>query len=860
MPTIPIFEPVDNPVQQVVSAVNPMALRPGQFKEIDNGRVGNGLISARGAMTAALGTIETAATDRGSWHGIFNGTSTMFQAYLKGGAVIVEKSTDGITWTEITAASGKYGNTRLSDAQVFFEIIPSPENGSLAYLLIQNGTDNPRVWDGTDTSIHSAITPPRAVQNTPVKLTLPDFFIIRDSGETAYTNSGANLVGADATLTGGTATTDSVNRFTVTAASIANNDNSIVVFATEMVGNSTNHGLIVGVSTSIPDLWDYFKLEIGIAGPSYGVIYDPTDTQYPRPIPISLDDAGNTVWYFDMRGRWGDTYGVGINTIERYRLTYKVPATGAAFPVTGTPTFDIFMFALAGWCPGNTDFGISYEGHTWLESPGVEFINYETPKPRDCGGPTLLYGNVPLPRSPVLRFVPKIPYQDCTTTDLAKGISKLNVYIRQRWNGDTELYRYKQQTVASYDGVTDNRWEYSSTGTATPTSAPYTLFVTLDYTDPNYKIIMPDYQHLPIPVGKGIKWANSRLFVGSTSGNLQGIAFSRRNHPFRFRFRAAFADGTFDPDAPGVATNIKGVPTAFVAMSASLQGSSLIYAWTPEGVWAFSGLNADQLQQTGQVSTLGTISPYSVAPHSNGTIFYLGSDMQVVEMSGGSGRSITRSIIDDKFAAIPASRRAYAKGAVHSDLYYLAYTPSGQTTNTKCAVWDMDPRSRIWVTDTPPVSIEGIMSWFDSTLQKFRLITIGGTDLKAYEYDDLNTEQDLTTTNISVTITPWELHQPNGNLLFVGDQSIMCDDATGGTWTFTRTMKPHGNIGTSTLTADVSTNQVLRKDGDAISWSNTAIEGNGTSCLLSAVWSTRSGKNLYRWLCDWEDRGAGHDR
>lgn len=152
------------------------------------------------------------------------------------------------------------------------------------------------------------------------------------------------------------------------------------------------------------------------------------------------------------------------------------------------------------------------------------------------------------------------------------------------------------------------------------------------------------------------------------------------------------------------------------------------------------------------------------------------------------------------------------------------------------------------------------MSWFDSTNQKFRLITIGGTDLKAYEYDDLNTAQDLTTTNISVTITPWELHQPNGNLLFVGDQSIMCDDATGGTWTFTRTMKPHGNIGTSTLTADVSTNQVLRKDGDAISWSNTAIEGNGTSCLLSAVWSTRSGKNLYRWLCDWEDRGAGHDR
>lgn len=836
------------PIAGLNTSLDPMALPDGAVSELENYRIRGGLLECRGGMTAALGTIEASATYRGHWAGDVNGTATIFVAILVSTAVRVYKSTDTTTWTEITAASGIYGNTRMSDAMVLMDVCPQPENGATSYLVMQNGTDTPRIYNGTYTFVATAIDPPLAVQDSPVKFILPSYFKIHDAGESTYTNSAGELEGADATLTGGTSSTDNVHRFTITTAAIDNDDFALVVMTTAMAGNTATDCVIVGVDTKIANLWDYFKLEIGTAIPGYSTVFDPTDDQYPDPIPVAFDLSGRTLWVFDMRGRWGDGYTPGANVIERYRLTYKSPRTSAP-PPAGDPTFDIFAFALGGRFPGDTRFGITYELDLALESPGVKFSRYETPKIRDIGGPTVIYGNTALPLANDIHYGVKIPYQNTSTTARDLGVKTLRVYIKTA--DDFEYRRLDSKTIAAYAGS----WAFSDSGTA-----PYTLYFTLTFgptpSSTGYKFILPDAYHRPVPTGKGVKFTNSRLFVGSTSASVQGLAFSRRDHAFRFRTLPKLESGVFDEDAPANTTAIEGIPVAFLPVSASLYGSNQCFAFTPSGTFVFAGTNtSDILRSVARISNVGTLSPYSVASDSTGTIYFLDTSMQVRRMAGGAAQPISLQTVDNQLSAIPTTRRAYANGCVFDDIYRLYFSAAAGTTNTK-GLWFDGKTGTGWSNDAPPVPVEGAVVWPTSTGRRFLTIGVAGGSLKIYEHDLATQSQDLGTTNITCSVTFAEMHAPDGKAIHINRVGITADDVASGTGTVTRTYKPGGSTGVGTISLDGSVNQIVRYDAAQ----TVTGDGKGISAKVRLSLGLTAGKKVYKVVAEVEPRDHGYDR
>lgn len=827
------------PTRGEMPAIYGAGLPPGAFAEILNLRIGDGTFKFRGGCTASLATILAGGAYRGHKVGNFGGTKdTVFIAAASGGAVNVYKSTDLVTWTDITPDSGAYGDTRMADALVYMEIVPDPTNGNPNHLIVGNGSDYPRVYNGTKTVVHTPVTPPRALEDTPVQMVLSNHFIIGNSSETTITNPpGGNLACADATLTGGAAATDNVLRFSINSAGIVGTTpNVLVTFSTPMGGSGTPFGVYIGIDSSIQNFWDFFKVQLH-TGSGDSTFFDPRDATYQKPIPVFVDQSQRTIWFFDTRAQYGTSGIGGIGSLTGFRLVYSPPASTSAAP-PGNPTFDIFLFALAGGVPGDALFGISYAAETYLESPGIVLPGgSQMPRIVDGGGPSIDYGQATFPQRSDIFFDAKVPYRNTATAGLT-GVSLINIYCRIR--GLKNLYFRTQKTIAAYSGG----WAFSSAGTD-----PYTLYETVTRVtqdDLNPKLAVPGGFHVPIPKGKGLCWANGHLFTGSNTNTFEAVAHSGRSNAFRF---SSIAD-LEDEDGPGLVALDSETAVSFAAVPTSGLGTSVIFCFTDQGVWAFDGIYVSQLARPQKISPYGTISPYSVAELA-GKLFYLDSTMQVRTLPGN--QPISRNRVDTLFAGIPGGRRQYAVGCTWNERYYLAYTPSGQTTNTRIRVYE--DTEDAWVGDDPPVDADALFDWFDSATQKHRLILAGVSsgNLASFEYDLESQALDLGSTNITATIVPKTLTQDNGNFLAVNRVGFICDDMPGN-GTVSVDYEPGGGSRDSTVTLNVAAGSVARWDG-----SPTVSGGKGSDAKLTITVEGSAAKRIRKIMAEIKDRGPGLD-
>ena len=468
------------------------------------------------------------------------------------------------------------------------------------------------------------------------------------------------------------------------------------------------------------------------------------------------------------------------------------------------------------------------------------YSTYVSDRFSDYGAPIL--NGLKVPRSPILQAIYMAKVKQVSSADQTAGVDLARFYYKAA--GDVR-YRYvssKQLSGSAGDILTN---------IASPTWVIAAPLVTVT----EYQVYLPDAYHIPVPSAKCLKFANGRLFAGGAAGSTKNFYVSANGNPFRFRSFTDRINGQVDVDDPVTRTVGSGVFQKIVPMSSSVLGADTVFIFTSEGVFVTGGNTSDQLQNVARVSTYGTVSPLSIATHDN-SVIYLDTEMQIRILRGGQIVPVSRDWIDDNLAGIPAAYRKYASGVVHNERYYLAYTPSGETTNTKALVYSIEGS---WMLDTPPKPIGGFLAWFDGTNIKKRLIAFGmdSTTVKAYEYDLLTQSQDLGTTNITCAVTFPEIHAEDGKSLFVNRIGVTCDDVSGSAGTITRTYKPLGSTGTSNLDMSGIGNQVVRYDSQQVL---AGTMNQSTSAKVRLSLPLTAGKKIYKIVAELEPRGHAYDR
>jgi hypothetical protein len=826
-----------------MTARSPMALPPGFFPDVKNLRGGEGLPRVRNG-TSALGTVAASGTLRGAWQGYIYGAYTIFAAVAVGGEILVYSSTDAATWTEATAGSGAYGDTRFTDPSdtVQFALVKDPLETEPHMVMVSgvgSSANYPLVFrpSGVGSACkHEPVTAPTLVRDFPVNQTFQSFFPLNNSANTTYTVSTAGEFNmADATVTGGASTTDNVVR--VTLDSTANSDETArVTFASAIDANGGQ--LAIGLDTSYVEFWDRIRVRLMSAGTPVLTVWDPAATSTTSaPVPVPVDLTQKTIWLFDLQTLVQNT----TTNFDGVELMYDT-SIGAA-PATDQ-TADIWMIAVTGKEAGGTQFGVSYmNSGSRGESAGVVYSTYKTEEVRNLGGPT--YNGLRLPNDQRVLFKFLLPYLNTSTGERDKGVDRLMVY-RKRVE-DFRFTHYTQTTIAAYAAG----WAYSASGTDVK---QLTVNSGLNYEG---RVTMPDGLHIPIPKGKGTELVNGRLFVGGQVNGQNTILFSEYGHPFRFREVVRIDDqGNVDEYSPGFFRLGNEVPQRIVGISGGRTGIGQGFVFTDSAVYGFYGILTSQITNAGRVAPWGTVAPYSVVEH-DGQVFWLARDMQVRRMAGEVGE-ISAGVVDDILKDIPGSRRQFAWGAWFDQSYRLAYTPTSGSSNSRILVWDA--RTGVWVSrDVPPTSAQGLLNWFDGASNKReRLILFGldSTTLKSYDYDAEGVTTDLGA-NIAVGLTtPEFVNLDKKTFLMVKRIGLFADKTAAETITYTRTYKPDANTSTSTASLASSSAQVVLWDGQPALSPATAA-GKGASVQVSLSASMVGGNRIYLWQAEVDEVNDG---
>lgn len=833
------------PVKALVSAMDAGSLGPGEWAQIDNARIEKGLISCRGGVRL-LGTVLASSTFRGSWSGFLWGSYTLLIGIEVSSAVRVYKTTDLSTYTEITTASTRFtaGNA------IRFTVVPDPlvigtsgyETGNTERVLMANGIDKVRcVGNSTACTIVQDVIPQSDMQTREVKVKIVDtYFNLQDT--ISYTNTASDLEGSDS----GSAPNKQA-RITIFA-SVDLNDTCILDCAASGTTGATKQDrqFLIGLDTSYTSFWDKLKLEIGVSGGSFVTLWDPANPgTYARPQAVAIDSTQKSIWVFSVKKL---PSGVAYDSI---RLTWAV-ATNQA-PSTNQ-TADIFLMGFTYGRDGRADYQIGNTNEcegSRTESPGNIFSTYSTQCIKDVGGPVL--SDIRLPRSPILRAVFYAAYQNVTANEATAGVNRVNWYVKTTGSKKYRLW-YSEQT---YSGA----YVYgASAGDVTYVYAgpDDTIPIDGDPVKVYPELYLPDGYQIAIPQASEVCWANNRLLVGKKKGTSQNLVISEFRNAFRCRNFQTFEGGIPSEQAATILSLEGETIQAIVPIAASTSGSSTIFIFTDRNIYAVSGQNTSQISQLGRVANIGTLSPGSIAAD-KGSVFFVDNEMQVRVLSNGGIQNITRSVVDDKLAAVPGSRRKWLWGTVSKEKYYIAYSES--TTNNRVLVFDLD--EGIWTTDTPPKSVDGIVSWFDGSSLTLRLISFGldGTTLKAYEYDLASEAQDTGAANITVTLEPHELHTEDGGLFTVGRVKAMIDDLNSASATIVRTYLPSGVTQSTTMSLDTSEAHIYREDRvESATNSSTTVRPEGPRAKVTFSIPLQSGLKIRRLAVDITNLGVGSDR
>lgn len=827
---VPIFEPRKAPVRGMSSFVDACALDPGWYVLLQNVRTDKGTIRVRDGHAKLTSTAINSGTGTFGGAGVVN-----YQGFWSGNPIIaagvevssagrVYISNTGTSFTEVTAASGQYGDTRFGtlasgDGRIYFNSgFDRLTNDSV--VIAQNGTADPRVYSITDalTSGHYTPTPPAKFPTARSKPTFPAFFTVKDGTTTTLsTPTGTSVAFAD---TSGASTTE--NSLTLTCTNPTNGNQALCVFSAGISFSSSRQLVIIANSNATNfTLWKNVKIELGDSG-GFVTVYDPTAAANSAYGIHELTSNGeNYVLGFSIDAHTGSSSNPNIASCDRVRVTWVGSTLSATtFAVT------IYVIAASGLVPGNALHCYCYGNSvskalsvpqfiTDVRGESITNLGGIATSALTCGNGSQIFYNY------VVGFL------HTSTAERNLGTNKL--YLFRQDEDDSDYFYVSTTTIATYSAP---NWSFSNHGS---TSALGLCSLTDSTLAKNYLIRAPDAENINIPIGTMMIEANARMFVcKSTSGVSKDLYIS--DHRYQFRFRESpklLDDGTIDPVSGTVYPFSGERLLALKSSSVGYGGQSFVYLFTDQSVYMIPP-NVHQIQK---VASFGTQSPESIAEY-KGTIVFLDSDRKVQVIENGAIRDISDRLVEDILKAIPTtaattSRISRVSAEIFGGQYHLSYSPNGATTNTRRLVYDFDEQK--WYDDLEAGSVTGeaLMVW--SAAGKFKLVTIAN-NLHLYEMETSGqTTDDGTIPTISIKTGEFKLEE--WHKFAIGRVGVVCDDVTSGAIAVSRAYSPGtGSASTSSISVDVSTDEAWKYDG-AI----TLGDANGYRGQLTLTSSTLPG-------------------
>lgn len=845
-----LYDAQDRPIQGMKSANVPLAVPPGFWRYLYNVRyLGDSTVTARNGLGATLGTVGSDGSPRGLATFSFNGTVTHFAAIrnVGGTATLVYKSTDAVTWTEITASSGKYGSTRFStDGQVFFEVAAHPRTPQTDLLIIQNGADLPRVYDGTNTVVHEAVVGDAKGATIPLVATFDGYSTIYNAGNTDVTASGtknaARLNFADA----GASATDNYLVLTATSA-VGTTYYARVVGTSAISSSAANKQFFIVMDSAYQNWFDHFKVTIDDDAGDSTVLWDPTDTTgvYARPFPIpmsvttKLDMGTMNMWVFT------------INAASTAVLTnYKaLSLEWMAGSLSATKTANVYAFGCGGGVfPGDTQWCIArYNSGSRAYSPAYIYNQTLGARLRDIGGPQNRNDRIPV--SPLAYYQWKAQYTYTTAAEVAKGVDFATFFYRRTDN--VKFAPCVNVTLATYGGS----WSASGTaGTINDVTLDASAFVPGAGAASEWMV--PDEQHMTIPIGKGMLKTNGRLFVAAKgdSVNGPGLYFSALDNPFDFRVNADPNQGEYSPSANVVSGEVS--QRALSSYTDNFNVSQ-VYFWTDRWLYSIGGVLTSDLSKMRRLSPHGTLNPYTCREYL-GRVIWLDQENHVRISNGGKPDNLSRFEVDDQFDAIPGAYRDDVCAEVFGDRYGIWYAPEGGTANKRRLVWNCLFEKWEAIDTYATLDVAFASKWTDTGGVR-KLLTIGSD--RTTRLCDLEGQLTDAGTAITVYMQSWAItgdpQTPDDWGELTLRESAILADQKAATWTVTRTFPPTG--GTLSGTIATTAGSYWNWAWETLNLATASDNAFGIAGIYEITADTSNGARLYNISVLAENTGGGPD-
>lgn len=773
------------PPVRLRSSYVPAGLGPGEFWDVSNLRFGDGGLKVRKGTVGLLGLPAAGAVPRDLWEVELNGSVYVVGAYDLdvSGTVYTTfwySESPYSSWTEITEAGGgtvlgwsgdSSGNSRMTSTE-FVDVCVvrrgryRSEGGTFVagrdVLLMQNGTDPPRIWDplgavGLQCLVHAPIRVPDGADQFKQTASFMTFHQVAGSSGKNYVSSSGSVQQARykfSTTSASPYTSGDQCILLTQGASAADGDIAAMNFTASITMLSQLVLLVEGISAT--DILSQAKIEISNAATGtyssvtdWVTVFDPGIGSTQRIVASADSTSSNPRSYV----AYPLTNVGNAKTFRWIRFTHK----GATSPAT-VRLCTILMVASGGDLPNDCQWSVSYRNSfSFAESPA--FVASQTfAKLSNCGGPTAVSTTNPnafftiVPMAGILYDYTLYVKNDDHPSDISGGVGATpdTVDFYLRGPGEEVAYHsiskplYVPQPVVA-DLTTPRYWAHAEAGSIFSVYTHdefggYSPRLTLNTRD--FSRTAPSAFQEAIPPARTCAVANGRLFVGAIR-DVSGSAFERGDLYFSEYLNPFRMQSLQDSEVSGSRVVFEGQQVRkILATSASADGGSFVYVWTNKHLVALGGsagsggpaYTTSQLSQVQEISDTGTNSPRSVVSH-RGALFYLGDEHQVIRVYGGTPEEISRLSVDDRLTAIPASRRPEVCGAYFGDRYYLGYSGPNDATNARLLIWN-DVRGHWEADDLPPKSAERLARVFDLGIdgsgQRLFMMHSDGT-VSAYE-------------------------------------------------------------------------------------------------------------------------------
>ena len=760
---LPLFDAIKAPYRGLRTYPDSSAIPAGYWKDARNIRVDKGAIDLRGGETVDVAGPTNADACYGSCIYEFG----LYVYYY----VAVHISTDGATvvrlyinqytisagtwggWAEVTAASGAYGNTRMTATTDLFTFTPVDSRSSEPTVVVQNGTDSPRLLLATQTATIAAIDAPVAHETHKPTFGFSATYYV-SAASTATNSAGARF-----------AASQSNGSYLFTFTTPTAGDTALIALDAGTVDFSAGKQaiMIIDIGNCGEAAINSCKWELR-SGASYYVIHDP-ENGVDSLVSTETDIPGIRMYGFAI-----DSLEGALTAVDALRLT--VVHTN----ITAGATMRVGAIQAGGQVPGFAEYSISYGNTaTMTESPGVV---YRTPTQAVTLVEAFVAGTIPdvfnladfhYPLSEVFYYKVTLPTIRPSTTLRDAGVN--TIYIYRKDPGETVGIYTNEYSCGTYSAG----WAYAG-GYASAAKVDQTENAAGWTRDDSRE--MPDAFNEPVPKGSCGIYAGSRQYVGTNkqSGKPYNVVkVSDKGEAFRFRSIPDLGN-----DNSGYMAELEGqeVVKGFLSSSSSLLGNQNVYCFSTKSTYTIAG------SRFLRISSIGCRAAQSIA-EKRGRMFWLDNDISV-RGSASSIENLSRGRIDDILNA--ATSTSKMSGEIWKDRYYLAYSGGVLVWSDLLGDWE----SR----DTPGVQPVKLLAWQVNGQSYLKFTSSTGS---LYVYESGTTDAGA---QIAFLMQTPDMHGRNWNRATVEKPSVVCSDVNSEDMTVTFTASSPAGTQAGTLSLD----------------------------------------------------------